>query len=90
MEISGAAHGSLGINPLSIAAIVTPYLPPQVTLLVARLKRRDATVIPDIAIDPLRRFQDSDGLPKQAAFVECLARATLKVGTCSLLDMCDT
>ncbi len=77
IEVSGTAHGTLGINPLSVTAIITPHLPPGARRLVFRLKRRGGTVVADVIVDPLRRFQTSEGLAKDVAFVEFLGRATV-------------
>lgn len=77
LEISGAAHGNLGINPLTVIAIVTPHVPSDVKRLVLRLKRRAGTVVAVVALEPLRRFQGGEGLAKQAGFVEFLGRATI-------------
>jgi hypothetical protein len=77
LEVSGAAHGDLGVNPLSVVAILTPYIPADVRRLVFRLKRRGGPVVADVVLEPLRRFQTSEGLAKNVAFVELLGRASL-------------
>lgn len=77
LEVSGAAYGDLGVNPLSVVAILTPYITTDIRRLVFRLKRRGGTMVADVVLEPLRRFQASDGLAKNLAFVEFLGRATL-------------
>jgi hypothetical protein len=77
LEVSGAAHGDLGINPLSVVAILTPYIPADVRRLVLRMKRRGGTVVADVVLEPLRRFQSSEGMAKNVDFVEFLGRASL-------------
>jgi hypothetical protein len=77
VEVSGAARGTHRTNPLSVIAIIAPRLPSDVRRLVFRLKRRGGTVVADVIVEPLRRFETSDGLAKNVAFVEFLARATL-------------
>jgi len=75
--VSGAAHGNLGINPLSVIAVLTPLIPADVRRLVFRLKRQRGAVVADVMLEPLRRFQAGEGLAKNIAFVELLGRATL-------------
>lgn len=58
-------------------AIIAGQLPPEAQRLVLRLKRRTGTVVANVVLDPLRRFQSSDGLTKDLAFAEFLGRATL-------------
>jgi hypothetical protein len=77
LEVSGAAHGDLGVNPLSVVAVLTPYIPADIRRLVFRLNRRGGPVVADVVLEPLRRFQTSDGLAKNLGFVEFLGRATL-------------
>ena len=77
VEVSGAAYGTLGINPLSVTAIIAPHLPSDVRRVVLRLKGPGGTVVADVIVEPLRRFQASEGLAKNVAFVEFLGHATL-------------
>jgi hypothetical protein len=77
LEVSGAAHGNLGINPLSVIAVLTPYVAPDTRRLIFRLKRSTGTLVADVVLDPLRRSQTEEGLAKDVAFVEFLGRATI-------------
>lgn len=77
LEVSGSAHGNLGVNPLTVIAMLVPYVPADAHRLLFRLKRRGGSVVANVALEPLRRFQAGDGLAKNVAFVEFLGRASL-------------
>jgi hypothetical protein len=77
LEVSGAAHGDLGINPLQVVTILAPSIPNEIRRVTVRLRRRGGTVLADVPLEPLRRFLQGDGLAKQIAFVEFLGRTTI-------------
>jgi hypothetical protein len=77
LEVSGSAHAALALNPLSVIAMLAPHMPAEVRRLVFRLKRSRDNLIADVTLEPLRRYQASDGVEQDVAFVEFLGRATI-------------
>jgi len=77
LEVSGTALASAAVRPLTVIATIAPHLPPEIRSVRFHLKRRDATLRVEAALGPLRRFQSGDGIAKETAFVEFLARSTI-------------
>jgi len=77
IEIHGTAMGSVSARPLSVIATISPYVPREFRRLRLHLKGRDATLVTDVSLGLLRRFLSGEGLAKETAFVEFLARASI-------------
>ena len=54
---------------MSKVSIVGGQIPESIPRLVLRLKRRSGSLIADVVLEPIRRFQSSEGLAREAAFV---------------------
>lgn len=77
VELSAEAFAGASLNPLSVIATIVGQIPVEARRAVLRLRRRNGSVIADVALEPLRRAQASDGLAQELAYVEFLGRASL-------------
>jgi hypothetical protein len=77
IEVSARALASVSVRPLSVIAIMVPFLPDEFTSLRLHLKRQDATLAVEAPLRPFREFNASQGAAKESAFVELLARTVI-------------
>ncbi len=77
VELSAEAYASASLNPLSVIASIVGQVPADTRRLVLRLRRRSGPVVADVVVEPLRRAQAAEGLAKELAHIEFLARATI-------------
>jgi hypothetical protein len=77
LEISTRSSSSLQVTPMMIVATVTPHVDPGVRRLTLRMKRPDATLVTDVPLDAMRRFQTEEGLARDAGLIECLGRSSV-------------
>jgi len=77
LEASGTAQPFAVVRPLSVVALIASSVTADITEVRLRLRRADAHLRVVAPLAPLRRFLASDGVEKEAAVVEFLAKARI-------------